>query len=125
MSLSVYLNGETTVEPCECMQCGHAHTREQVEGLFSSNITHNLNRMAREAGIYEVLWRPDEIGITHAWQLIEPLREGLRKLRADPTHYEQFNSDNGWGLYKNFVPWVEEYFHACELYPDATIEVSR
>jgi hypothetical protein len=34
--------------------------------LFSLNITYNLNKMAKEVGLYEVLWRPEEIGITTA-----------------------------------------------------------
>ena len=38
--------------------------------VYSANITHNLNRMAMEAGIYECLWRPDEHGITKAAQII-------------------------------------------------------
>lgn len=40
--------------------------------LYEANITHNLNKMAAEAGIYECLWRPDEHGITHARQIIDP-----------------------------------------------------
>ena len=28
----------------------------QRESLYSSNITHNLGKMANEAGIYEALW---------------------------------------------------------------------
>lgn len=34
-------------------------TLHRVE-LFEANITHNLNKMAKEVGIYEYLWRPDE-----------------------------------------------------------------
>jgi hypothetical protein len=45
--------------------------------VYTANITHNLNRMAKEAGIYKHLWRPDEIGITLAGELIEPLQSGL------------------------------------------------
>src|SRR5690242_20071192 len=52
--------------------------------VFDRNITHNLNAMAGEAGIYKHLWRPEELGITHARQLIEPLRAGLELLRSDP-----------------------------------------
>lgn len=124
MSLDVYLQGETTSEPCMC-RCGHEHNREVTEEYYSANITHNLNKMAKAAGIYEPLWRPEEIGITHARQLIEPLRAGLARLEADPAHYEQFNASNGWGLYEHFVPWVRRYLRACEDYPDATVHVSR
>jgi hypothetical protein len=34
--------------------------------VFERNITHNLNRMADEAGIYGVIWRPEENGIETA-----------------------------------------------------------
>lgn len=98
---------------------------ESDEDVYWANITHNLNKMAKEAGIYEHLWRPDEINITKAKELIEPLTEGLKKLKEDPEHYEQFNSENGWGLYKNFVPFVEKYLNACIEFPDATVRVSR
>src|ERR1700729_1859519 len=90
-----------------------------TDEVYSANVTHNLNKMAGEAGIYEACWRPEEIGITKAKQLIESLRAGLEKLKADPKKYEAFDPPNGWGSYKNFVPWVAAYLSACEDYPDA------
>lgn len=98
---------------------------EESGEVFQANITHNLNGMAKEAGIYEALWRPDEIGISQARQLIEPLRNGLARLRLNPQHYVKFNPENGWGSYDGFVPWVQTYLDACERYPDATVRVSR
>lgn len=93
--------------------------------IYSANITHNLNTMAQAAGIYEALWRPEEIGITKAGQLVEPLRSGLAKLEGDPSKFEAYNSPNGWGLYKHFVPFVRNYLEACENSPEATVSVSR
>lgn len=93
--------------------------------VYWANITHNLNKMAMEAGIYEALWRPEEIGVTKAVELIEPLTVGLEKLKADPEHYEQFNAPNGWGMYEHFVPFVEKYLEACKENPDADVNVSR
>ncbi len=93
--------------------------------LYDANITHNLGRMAEEAGIYKCLWRPEECGITKAKELITPLREGLAKLQADERHYSKFNAANGWGLYENFVPWVSAYLEACEAYPDADVLANR
>ena len=107
MSLDVYLTATRPVE------------------VYESNITHNLNKMAMAAGIYEALWRPDEIGVETADQLIAPLTEGLAKLKADPTYYEQFNAPNGWGMYEHFVPFVENYLNACRNNPDAYVNVSR
>lgn len=93
--------------------------------VYDSNITHNLTGMAAEAGIYKHLWRPDEIGITKAAQLIEPLRAGLELLRADPERFQKHNAPNGWGMYEHFVPFVEGYLKACEENTDADVSVSR
>lgn len=81
--------------------------------------------MAAAAGIYYALWRPGEVGITKASDLIEPLEKGLTLLNADPYLFEALNAANGWGTYKHFVPWVEEYLDACKKYPDALVEASR
>lgn len=108
MSLDVYL----TCEHCK-------------RSAYDANITHNLGKMAAAAGIYEALWRPDEIGITKAAQLIEPLRAGLGLLKADRQKFEAFNASNGWGLYEHFVPFVEKYLAACEEHPETTVRVSR
>lgn len=93
--------------------------------VYSANITHNLNRMAEEAGIYKHLWRPDEIGITKASQLIDPLRSGLASMIADPKRFEAHNPANGWGSYDGFVPWIQQYLSACEDHPNADVRVSR
>lgn len=93
--------------------------------LYSANITHNLGKMAQAAGIYEYLWSPDAVGAWKAEDLIEPLAEGLAKLKADPEHFKQFNSPNGWGMYEHFVPFVEKYLAACRKFPDASISISK
>lgn len=100
-------------------------TRTQPTVVFNANITHNLGAMAKEAGIYEHLWRPKEIKVTKASQLIEPLRVAIATMKADPSRFEKHNSPNGWGLYEHFVPWLERYLFACEEYPDADVNVSR
>lgn len=93
--------------------------------VFSCNITHNLNRMAEAAGIYEALWRPEELNIKTAIELIAPLSEGLEKLKADPEKFKQFNASNGWGNYENLVKFVEEYLEACKQNPDAEVSTWR
>ena len=113
MSLDVFLY----INKCEC--CG------RIDEFFSSNITHNLNKMADESGIYGIVWRPDENGITKAKQLIEPLTKAIAEMKADPERFKKFDSPNGWGLYENFVPWLERYLRACEKEPEAFVRVSR
>jgi hypothetical protein len=100
-------------------------TRMQETEVFSANITHNLSKMAQEAGIYLPLWRPEELQITTAAQLIEPLEKGLALMKSDPSRFEHFNAKNGWGLYEHFVPWIERYLEACRAYPDAKVMASR
>jgi hypothetical protein len=107
MSLDVYLE---FIQPTE---------------IYWRNITHNLGKMAGEAGIYEALWRPEEIGITQASQLIEPLEAGLELLKSDPERFKAFNPKNGWGNYGGLVEFVSEYLEACKSDPDALVRVSR
>src|SRR5688572_22094629 len=93
--------------------------------IFRANITHNLVTMAESAGIYRALWRPEDLEITEAGQLIHILEIGLSTLKADPERFKQLNPSNGWGNYECLVEFVEEYLKACKKDPDAVIEVSR
>lgn len=93
--------------------------------VYWANITHNLNKMAAEAGIYEALWRPEEIAAKKATDLIGPLADGLGLLKANPEKYKAFNPSNGWGDYDGLVSFVEKYLAACRENPDATVRVSR
>jgi hypothetical protein len=103
---------------------GKTHTKDD-ECVYDANITHNLGEMAGEAGIYKALWRPEEINKEKAEDIIELLEVGLADLKARPGHFKQFNSSNGWGVYKHFVPFVEKYLNACKEYPKCLIEISR
>jgi hypothetical protein len=100
-------------------------TKVMPTEVYWANITHNLNTMAEAAGIYKHLWRPEEVGITKAQQLIEPLREAIAKMKADPEKFKQYDADNGWGTYKDFLPWLEKYLGACQEHPEADVSVSR
>lgn len=140
MSLDVYLNRKRYLSYDE----GKTYT-EDTEQVYWANITHNLNTMAGEAGIYEALWRPhrlkegynisendhqaewkfEEENTTLAKDIIPFLEKGLSDLKTRPEYFEKFNSPNGWGMYEHFVPFVEKYLEACKEYPDAIIEVSR
>ncbi len=90
---------------------------------YQANITHNLNRMAKECDLYEPLWRPEEINATLGKHLIEPLRHGLARLRFERERLEQFNPPNGWGDYDGLCRFTADYLAACEQWPDALIEV--
>lgn len=99
------------------------HAVRRVE-VYDANITHNLNTMAKEAGIYQHLWHPEILGIEKAEQLIVPLQFALAQMMADPERFKKFDSPNGWGRYVHFVPWLEKLLKACQEFPDADISVS-
>jgi hypothetical protein len=93
--------------------------------VFHGNITHNLNRMAEAAGLYEVLWKPEEVDIACAEGLIRPLEGGLERLLADPERYRQLDPPNGWGSYDVLVDFVRGYLAACREHPSAKVRVWR
>lgn len=140
MSLDVYLIQERLVS-----YDGGNTWHDDPERIYEANITHNLNEMAKAAGIYEALWRPHRLKpgydipesdheaewefetqqVIRAKEITELLRQGLADLIARPDHFEQFNSPNGRGTYEHFVPFVAKYLQACENNPDALVQVSR
>lgn len=98
---------------------------DETNEVFSANITHNLATMADKAGIYKTLWRPEEINVSNARQLIPLLATGLGQLEAAPEHFKVFNPPNGWGDYDGLVQFVREYLAACMEYPEAAVSVWR
>lgn len=95
------------------------------EIVYNSGITHNLGAMARESNLYYALWRPEEIGIEKASELIVLLTKGLLNLKQRPNYFKTYNSPNGWGMYEHFIPFVEKYLEACKEYPNSKIEIDR
>lgn len=100
-------------------------TRTLTVSVFDGNITHNLGKMAQDAGLYEVLWHPSEHGISTAAQAIPLLRRGLARLRAEPERFKLLNPANGWGSYDGLVDFTRDVLRACEENPDATLEAHR
>jgi hypothetical protein len=116
MSLDLYLQVSADVGGAEPYVCT----------LWKANYTHNCNVMAEAAGIYKHVWRPEELPeIKTAGDLIEPLRAGILRMKGDPQKFIALNPANGWGSYKTFLPWLQEYLEACMAYPKATISASR
>jgi hypothetical protein len=93
--------------------------------LYWANITHNLGQMAQTAGLYDVVWYPDQNGITTAEQLIPILDSGIKLMEATPSRFQKLSSKNGWGMYEHFLPWLRRYLTACQEHPKARVRVSR
>jgi len=100
-------------------------SRMQPSEIWSYNVTHNLGPMAEAAGVYRCMWRPEEIGIVYAHQMIDPLRAGLEMLERDRDRMIALNPSNGWGSYDGLVRAAREYLAACVANPDATVGVDR
>ena len=114
--------------------------------IKSFNITHNLNKMAEEAGIYNALWRPykllpsyplkfnnayddemafeDNATVTTSL-IIDPLELGLTLLKSNPKRFKAFNPDNGWGTYEILCKVTSEYLEKCKQNPNSIISVWR
>lgn len=100
-------------------------TQVQEVEVASHNITHNLIQMAEACGLYMCLWRPEEMNLTKASELIPLVEEGLARLKAEPERFKKLDSPNGWGTYENFVRFVEDVLQSCKDYPDAKISACR
>lgn len=85
--------------------------------VFESNITHNLGKMARAAGIFEALWASEQFQT--AADLIPILRQGIAAMEADPARFKAHDAKNGWGTYEQFLPWVRQVLAACVEHPEA------
>ena len=93
--------------------------------VASHNITHNLIFMADACGLYMPLWRPKEIGVAYAKELLPLVEHGLEYLKSDPETFKQFDAPNGWGTYESFVRFVEDVLLSCKEYPEASISAYR
>lgn len=93
--------------------------------LYWRNITHNLTKMANTAGIYECLWRPDEIDILIARELIKPISKGIAFLAINRHLCEQYNPPNGWRDWQSLYDFCCDYLKACTEHPLSGIRVSR
>lgn len=98
---------------------------EKPQTVFEGNITHNLGEMASKAGIYEILWRPDEYRFHTAAEIIPILKHGIDKMKRNPEIYKELNPSNGWGDYEGLLTFCESVLSNCYNNPDAEIRISR
>lgn len=113
MGLTVY------IETKKCPTCGH------YEEVYSQSITHNMTKMAKKAGIFQVLWRQEETGLTKAKDLMKPLEEAIKKMKKKPKMYKGLESPCGYGTYENFLQWMEKLLEVCSRYPDHEYNTCR
>lgn len=94
--------------------------------VASFNITHNLNKMAMEAAIYEPLWRPEEVWADARAADLEPLlREAIPEIIRNRDEYAEFDAPNGWGTIDDFIRFIREVHSACVAYPTSYVRACR
>lgn len=115
---------------------------EEEVSEWHANITHNMGEMAGhvpveykigdesyKATLYEMVWRPDEVGdgvsCCNTTVMEQALRIGIAYMVLHRDELERFNPENGWGSYKSFLSWLEAYWDTCRRHPDCKIEVDR
>lgn len=99
---------------------------QDVDGsyVFEYNITHNLGKMAKEAGLYEALWHPEYLQIAEAGKLIPLIQNGILFMVQNMQHCKTLSPSNGWGTYEGLLHFAGQYLTACKNYPNAKIETS-
>jgi hypothetical protein len=96
--------------------------------VYSRNISHDLIPMAQAAGLYEPLWRPEEMKppVMSARALIPHLERGIERLREKPEEFQKLNpANNRWDRYEGFLEFVQAYLEACRELPNAAVRVCR
>jgi hypothetical protein len=90
--------------------------------LLDKNITHNLNGMWRLIGVYDALYMSDgQLSGDH----VGALEVGVDFMLDRPDECKKHDAPNGWGTYKDAVPWLRDVLDAFRRYPKATIRVSK
>lgn len=122
MSLDIYLE----LPKC-CPSCGLVlfENNEDAKSVWCINITHNLNTMADKVGLYEVMWRPEEIKVKYAKDAIPHLEKGVSNLKENKESLLTLNPENGWGTYEDLLEVAESYLEACKKYQSAEIYIWR
>lgn len=91
--------------------------------VWEHDITHNLGRMARHVGLYDPMWRPEEMvpPVTTSDEALPLLVAGLDSLRARVAEVRQYEPPNGWGTVVDLLLMAERYIEACRQFPKARI----
>jgi hypothetical protein len=84
--------------------------------VFYLNVPTCYKPIAEKVGIQTYIWKPEELGISKAEQLINPLRIGLQLLESVPGRVGVAQE-----TLDDFVECVRKYLAACEQNPDAEI----
>ena len=87
--------------------------------IFTHKVPSELFDLACHSGLYDAVWRPDNIGATIAEHIIAPLTEGLIELTSNPQLYMLYAPSVD--MYRAFLKHISLYLKACMANPNAKI----
>ena len=93
--------------------------------VYTTSVHNNFNLLIESLGIYQHLWRPDELNITHARQLIAPLESALENLEFNKEKYRKHEPPGMCGKIELFIIFLKNLLESCKQHPNATISVCR
>ncbi|MGV2967213.1 hypothetical protein [Paenibacillus sp. AGC30] len=97
-------------------------TVEDGKNEGDKDTRHNLNRMWKEAGVYEVLCESDgKISI----EVFPTLKLGLKKLLAESQRHRKFNLLSTASTYRIAVLWLSVLIEEFHRYPDGVITIDQ
>lgn len=88
--------------------------------VHDSNHTSNTWRMWVEAGCDLA-----EFNGRQAQELERSLGPAVYDMQMRPSHYSQWNPENGWGSYDTTYKWLSKVLDACQRWPNAVVYVSH
>lgn len=93
--------------------------------VYSDSITHNVVPMAQKAGIYRMVWRPEEAGISVAKELIDPLEKAVKDMINNRGDYVALSPANSLVSYEEFLGFLVRLADNCKRNPQASVTASR
>lgn len=91
-------------------------------GSYDGNITSNASRIFNEAFNTNGYWT-DLLNGNSSSDVVPIVKQALINLCEKPSHYKQFDSPNGWGIWRDFLPFLAELHEGMINNPNDIIEV--
>lgn len=98
-----------------------------VDEVWGGGIPHtfaemaNVVKLSNKLTLMDVLWYPDDYGLFYSSQIEPLLVEALKELQDNESKYSEFNL---WDNYSSLIHFVDGYKDACQLNPNARIQIS-
>lgn len=70
---------------------------------YYGNVTYNVTKMLRLAGIHPEVMNGLDAGIAHTVVV-----HALAAMEANPDYFRQFEAENGWGTYETTLDFVKQ-----------------